>query len=335
MTKQATIIPIAGGKGGIGKSIVAANLAISLARMGRDVVAVDLDLGGSNLHSYLGLPNTLASIGDFLKSRSGDLNEFVHPTWQPGLRFLPGDGRTPFLANVGHAQKSKLIRKLRAVEADYILLDLGAGSSYNILDFFAMSSRGMLVTNSEQPALMGMLVFLKNFLFRLIARELRNSKTVCDYLEELYSQPVTAEKITVAQLHENIQRIDPDSGEQLAKLISRCTPRIVLNEGYTPDDLVNRLSPACKAITKMLSIEVEHFGFVFADDAVGDAVDAGSPLLDFDPECLATRGINILAERVNSIWDRPIRDSEEKLLTHTRQMYAELQMTASSSATSF
>ena len=53
--KTPTIIPIAGGKGGVGKSLIAANLAIVLARLGHKTIGIDLDLGAANLHSCLGL----------------------------------------------------------------------------------------------------------------------------------------------------------------------------------------------------------------------------------------------------------------------------------------
>ena len=48
-----TIIPIASGKGGVGKSFLAANLAIALAKLGKQVIVADLDFGGSNLHTCL------------------------------------------------------------------------------------------------------------------------------------------------------------------------------------------------------------------------------------------------------------------------------------------
>ena len=59
-----TIIPIASGKGGVGKSVITANLAVNLAERGYKVIAADLDLGGSNLHTCLGLDNNNPGIGD-------------------------------------------------------------------------------------------------------------------------------------------------------------------------------------------------------------------------------------------------------------------------------
>ena len=69
MASTPVIIPIAGGKGGVGKSLLTANLAIALSRMGRRTIAVDLDLGGANLHHFLGVANKYPGIGDFLVAR--------------------------------------------------------------------------------------------------------------------------------------------------------------------------------------------------------------------------------------------------------------------------
>ena len=69
------IVPIASGKGGVGKTFLTANLAIALAEAGHRTIAVDMDLGGSNLYSFLGIPNRFPGIGDFLKARSAELED--------------------------------------------------------------------------------------------------------------------------------------------------------------------------------------------------------------------------------------------------------------------
>src|ERR1700761_5318102 len=60
---------VGGGKGGVGKSLVASSLAIALSRMGNKVIAVDLDLGGANLHTTLGLDLPKQTLGDFFSQR--------------------------------------------------------------------------------------------------------------------------------------------------------------------------------------------------------------------------------------------------------------------------
>ena len=175
------ILPIAGGKGGTGKSFLVANLSIALAAQGFKVVVIDLDLGGSNLHSYLGIPNKYPGIGDFLKAKSVSFKELQIPTSIDNLSFIPGDGQTPFMANIGYMQKMKLMREIKKTEADYTLLDLGAGSGFNTLDFFETSKRGIVISTPDFPAIMNMMVFLKNFILRLIERNSRRNQLVKNF----------------------------------------------------------------------------------------------------------------------------------------------------------
>ena len=124
------VIAIASGKGGVGKTSLTANLGVAMAKMGYATVAMDMDLGGSNLHSFLGLPNRFPGIGDFLKAGNKELEAFLVSTDIPHLKFLSGDGRTPFLANISYARKVRLISDIKKLPADYIFLDLGAGTSF-------------------------------------------------------------------------------------------------------------------------------------------------------------------------------------------------------------
>src|SRR5262249_3249095 len=103
MAQPKTIIPVAGGKGGVGKSFVTANLDVALAIRGQSTIVVDLDLGNSNLHSFLGLENRYPGIGEYLRGTvDRSTAELVIPTGIPHLSFLPGDGRMPFMANITH-----------------------------------------------------------------------------------------------------------------------------------------------------------------------------------------------------------------------------------------
>ncbi|MBT6725170.1 MAG: P-loop NTPase [Deltaproteobacteria bacterium] len=79
------IIPIASGKGGVGKSIITANLSFSLAKLGHQVIIADLDFSGANLHNYLGLKNNNPGLGGFLQDRSDQLTNLLVPTFHPNL----------------------------------------------------------------------------------------------------------------------------------------------------------------------------------------------------------------------------------------------------------
>ena len=77
-----------GGKGGVGKTFVTANLATSLARLGKRVIVVDVDLEGANLHTCLGVPTPQRSLADFVSERVEDLAKLVVDTPVPNLQLI-------------------------------------------------------------------------------------------------------------------------------------------------------------------------------------------------------------------------------------------------------
>ena len=94
------IVPVASGKGGVGKSLISANLSIALGQAGKRVVLADLDLGGSNLHTMLGLRSVRAGIGTFLTDKGASFDDIVVPTEYDNVRFIPGDAEIPGIANL-------------------------------------------------------------------------------------------------------------------------------------------------------------------------------------------------------------------------------------------
>ncbi len=138
--KVATIGPrvwaIGGGKGGVGKSVFAANLATQLARNGSRVALVDGDLGGANLHTLLGVPSPDTNLSDFISKRVATLGEVMTPTSIENLWLVSGAKALVETANLNFGQKSKLLRHINQLDADHVILDLGAGSTFNVLDFF-------------------------------------------------------------------------------------------------------------------------------------------------------------------------------------------------------
>lgn len=99
------MISVGGGKGGVGKTFLVANLAVSLARLGKRVVAVDCDLEGANLHTSLGVSGPVKSLPDFVAQREDDLGKLVIDTPTEGLRLIAGTD-----ANLGEAQPNHLRR---------------------------------------------------------------------------------------------------------------------------------------------------------------------------------------------------------------------------------
>jgi flagellar biosynthesis protein FlhG len=146
------IVAIVGPKGGVGKTTISANLAIALSKLGKKVIAVDLDLGASNLHTLFGIRETKASLDDFVLNKITHLPDVVMNTDVNNLSIICG-GNIPGIANLHYNKKLKLIRNLSQLKADFVLLDLGAGASSNVVDFLIIAQDGVLVTTPEVPSL--------------------------------------------------------------------------------------------------------------------------------------------------------------------------------------
>ena len=311
----ASIVPIASGKGGVGKSFVASNLSIALAQMGHQVIAVDLDLGGANLHSFLRLSNRFPGVGDFLQARVAELDELLVSAEIPNLQFLSGDGKTPFMANMAYAQKIRLISRLKKLPADYILLDLGAGSSYNTLDFFRLAPHGIMVTTPEPTAVMGMLVFLKNFLLRAIERKMVRHYGVRHMLRDMYKQPMASQNLAIKEVHQKIVEEDPEAGEIAGQIYQYFRPRIVINMGEHPDDARMALKIS-RTMSDILSIEADFFGFIYKDRTVVSSIRKRLPFLPNYRDSLAAENLLRIAQRIEKFWDKPITDSANLLINN-------------------
>lgn len=314
----ATIIPVASGKGGVGKSISTSNLAISLANMGHPTVAVDLDLGGSNLHTLLGVPNKYSGVGDYLHHDLPNFEQLLLPTHTKNLRFLPGDGQTSFMANISYHQKSKLMLNLQKIDADYVLLDLAAGSAFHTLDFFGLSPRGILVTILETPAIINMMKFLKNFLFRIIERTVCTSFELKEIIYVESRKRVTEEPVTIARLQNLLSEVEPRTRASIRKICATYRPRIIYNRVRYPEDL-QILKQIDASLEKTLSIEVDHFGFIFEDNAVADSIRRQVPFIVNYPDSVAGKNILLIAEKVAESWNENISDSANVLLENTNQ----------------
>lgn len=163
---RAEIIAVGGGKGGIGKSLVVANMAIALATQGRQVTAVDMDLGGADLHLSLGLRQLPRSLNDFIERKYESIDEIRLTTAYRNLSVIATDSSRLGAANIKYAHKEKILRHLAKLECDVVLIDLGAEVSFNVLDIFLAADRRYVVTSPEPPSVLEAYGLIKLSLYR-------------------------------------------------------------------------------------------------------------------------------------------------------------------------
>ncbi|MDH3881723.1 MAG: P-loop NTPase, partial [Desulfobacteraceae bacterium] len=182
---EKTIIAVGGAKGGVGKSALAANLAVGLALLGQKVVLADLDLGGADVHLYLGVKFLPKTWNDFLDKKVNSIEEIMTPTPYEGLKLIGGDSSRLGSENLPYSQKRKIMRHLREMEGDYLILDLGGNSSYNALDFFLFADRKIVISGTEPASILDSYSFVKVSVYRLLERFLSEHKSLKDLAEKI------------------------------------------------------------------------------------------------------------------------------------------------------
>jgi flagellar biosynthesis protein FlhG len=296
-TQLRKVIPVASGKGGVGKSILSANLGIMLAAYGRRTVLVDLDLGGSNLHTYLGLKNRQPGIGNFIADKSLDFNSLVVDTPYTNLKFVAGDVLVSGTANLMHAQRKALITRIEKIDADFVILDLGSGTGLNVIDFFLIANAGILVSTPQTPAILNAYNFLKNAVFRQLQRNLTGPKKVASYLKDVVKDKTPGATPTIAQILEKIERISSKAGAEARDLVNVLFPHVVVNMGESPDDLEIAYNLR-DLVTKNLAINLGCLGFVYQDKAVAAAIKGLKPVVVDREDSLVSREIDRIAQKL-------------------------------------
>jgi len=291
------ILPVGSGKGGVGKSLLAANLSVALAEAGRKVVLADLDLGASNAHTMLGVRSVLRGIGTFLSVPRMRFEEIVLATEYQGLSFIPGDAEIPGAANLKAAQKKRLVRLLQGLEADFLVLDLGPGTSANTLDFFLLSGAGIVVTTPALTAILNAYLFLKNAVFRLMYSAVEKESRAYALLEELRRDAGALQRMYVPWILERIGEEDPEGRGRIASLLGRFRPRLVLNMLEDPGD-ADRAEKLRRSAREYLGIELEHLGIVSRDDLQDAALGSRIPIVRWKPGAVLSRAVYRIAEKV-------------------------------------
>lgn len=289
------IIAVGGGKGGIGKTLVSANLGIALAQAGQRVLLVDADLGGANLHTALGMTQPTLTLSDFVHRQRARLEDVIVPSGYPNLSLIAGAQDVLDAANLKYPQKQKLLRNLQGQSADYLLLDLGAGTHFNTLDLFLLADMGILVLLPEPTSVENAYRFAKAAFFR----RLQNLSEELG-LEELMEEAVSSREGALRTPHEfvsEIRRRDAVLGERLERELSRFRIQVVINQTRTTADQ-GMGAAVVSAWKKFFGLELETLGSIVYDDEAWRSVRKRRPVLIEGPQSQASASLRLIAERI-------------------------------------
>lgn len=288
---------VGGGKGGIGKTFLAVNLAAVAARTGRQVVLVDLDLGGANLHTALGVRGgERVNLSDYLDDRVVDLEKASVETPIPKLRLILGALSHTGAAETTQEQRKELLRAMKQLPADIVILDLAAGTDRSTLDFFLVSDESLVVTTPEPTAIENAYSFLRGAFYRRLSHAMQSSP-VRDLVKGAMSSRTERGIRNPSDLLAEIERLDADEGERFRRLLGEFRPRLIVNEVRNSDDV--KLGFSMQSVcTKYFGFELDYVGYVNFDDSVWRSVKSRRPLVLSYPQSDGSLYIRRIVKKV-------------------------------------
>jgi flagellar biosynthesis protein FlhG len=294
------VLVVGGARGGVGKTVLAANLGLYLSTIGRKVVLVDADAAGANLHTCLGTtpPVSLSKLrragrSDAPRTAGALFTEALHETSFKGLQMLHLGMDEPGAAS-SRDKLTKLMSGLRELDAEYVVVDLGVGLAREVLDNYLAADLALFVTVPEPTAIENTYRFLRGAFSRYLLqagpdedargelerrmRALGGAPPPLDLLNELEQE-----------------------GHALAAVVrtalERFQPHVVINQTRLRADL--ELGFAMQsAARRRLGFTIDYAGHVDHDDTVWTCVRNRRPLLLEVPGAKSSRKIEKIARHL-------------------------------------
>ena len=149
--RKTRVIAVSSGKGGVGKTNIAINMALTYAQLGKKVIVMDADLGLANVNVVLGIIPKYNLYHLIRKQKK--MSEIIQDTTY-GIRIVAGASGFSKIANLSEEERDNIISELSELSAaDILIIDTGAGVSNNVLSFIAAADDALIVTTPEPTAI--------------------------------------------------------------------------------------------------------------------------------------------------------------------------------------
>ena len=272
-----TIIAVGGGKGGVGKSFISSSISIFLAQLGYDTLAIDLDLGGANLHTSLGVPLSNRGINEFIVNPDLEFKDLIQDTPWPKLKLISGSSDVVDVANVDELQRSRVMSAIFRYKTDFTVLDLSAGTHHSTIDFFLMAKHKMVVITPDPSSIENAYRFLKASFFRKL-RRYEHQLQLKNQIDDLLNNKAEHNIKSPGDLIHALVKREPVLGLKLKNILSCLSYEIILNQGRTRQelDLGYSLTSVCN---KYFGFPCEFLASLEYDNAVWQSLRQRSHLL--------------------------------------------------------
>jgi flagellar biosynthesis protein FlhG len=266
MQAASTIIAVGAGKGGVGKSFISSSLGIFLSQLGYSTVLMDLDLGAANLHTWLGQGLPKRSIQEFLREPSMQLQDLCTQTLWPNLQLISGASEMLLPADVDDFSRARLMSSIFRHQADFIILDLSAGTHLTTLDFFLMAKKHLVVFTPEPSSVENAYRFMKAAFYRKLKR-FEYQLLIKEQLDDFLKDPNSSGIRSPGEFVKRVCGSNAVLQHKIQNVVRQIDFQIVLNQARTAQDAT--LGPAIQSVcNKHFNLDCGLLGCLDYDNAV-------------------------------------------------------------------
>jgi flagellar biosynthesis protein FlhG len=194
------------------------------------------------------------------------------------------------------------------MDADYVILDLGGDTTYNIIDFFLAADYGIVVTTCDPASYLEAYNFLKVALYRKINRIFgaesvfpeKKDEDLRDLIYEFTAATNRSREHTIRELFDLIKEKQPRHLSMIKKVVSAYHPRLVINRvtgSCNVNDVVERIKTVSK---KMLSIHVDHIGSLPYQQEIEASTRELVPVIARHPHGIIAKKTRLIANKLLS-----------------------------------
>lgn len=289
---------VGGGKGGVGKSSVSILIALELARLNKKTIIIDADLGGANLHTLMGIRTPARTLQDFVSRKYESMEDICIQTPVPNLQMVCGASEILSLANPQYAQKNKIVQNITGLSADHVILDLGAGTAYNVLDFFLIAENPIVVLTPQPISIQNAYAFVRNAVYRKLSRVAGQHPSLQDLIKTAMDPKNDSRMRTITDLINTIgEEYQPELATKLNNAIAEIKPWIITNLARNDRDR-NAGRIIQLVAEKYLTVKVGELGAISHDMAIEKMISQMKPLSKLPVDCAARSDTTQLVQQL-------------------------------------
>jgi len=281
----------------VGKSTLASNIGALLAQKDFSVGFIDADLGGANLHLFLGVKRPKFSLNDFLSGRARSLSEITEKTSVDNSWLISGASDILELANPQFSQKQKIIHNLKKLDADYIFVDLGAGSGSNVTDFFAAFNNGVIICDCLPASIENAYGFLKNGILRGILRLFPGRTDMRDVLKKFSDPHGENGFATITEMLSFLGPAHPREATLIKEWLAQRKTFLILNMIKSQED-IGVGKKFSEIVKKYLQVTLHLLGYLTYEPEMRRSTREMMPLVMSNPSETAMECLNAITENL-------------------------------------